>query len=220
MSNVWALNWAERFQNLLAQSVKAQYLPLVLSSIRLCSVWTCLGHNVLRWPLVLPVRLSVEFKVQVYKLSWYQEDVRAKRWDEGDQTSLFCQKARLHLLGPGNCKLVLIKHILLNIHRIQFINVAANITSFYFKQIETLFAKADNSYLLGDLNCDLLSEKPHTYTKKLLELIRSYSFDQVIKEPTCITQWAGLYLINVSPLRLKILFTQEWYVAVSVIMTS
>ena len=83
-----------------------------------------------------------------------------------------------------------------------------------FEQIETLFAKVDSSnaefYLLGDLNCDLLSGKPHTCTKKLLELIGSNSFDQVIKEPTRITPVSRtLPDICISPLRLKILFTQE-----------
>ena len=60
-----------------------------------------------------------------------------------------------------------------------------------FEQIESLFCRVDSSnaefYLLGDINCDLLSDKPHCYTKKLVDLMSTYSLEQVIKEPTRIT---------------------------------
>ena len=42
--------------------------------------------------------------------------------------------------------------------------------------------------ILGDFNCDLLSSTISNYTRKFLDLIEVFQFDQAITQPTRITQ--------------------------------
>ena len=42
-------------------------------------------------------------------------------------------------------------------------------------------------YLLGDLNCNLLSDTPSTNTSELLNIFTTYNLNQLITDPTRVT---------------------------------
>ena len=58
----------------------------------------------------------------------------------------------------------------------------------YFKNFEMFLKEADAShseiYILGDLNCNILSNPPEVHTTHLLDLMVDYQLAQLIKEPT------------------------------------
>ena len=62
----------------------------------------------------------------------------------------------------------------------------------WFNTFEILLQNIENEekefLVLGDLNCDLLPEIKSTHTKKFLDLINLYQLEQLIKEPTRITE--------------------------------
>ena len=62
----------------------------------------------------------------------------------------------------------------------------------WFNTFEILLQNIENEekefLVLGDLNCDLLREIKSTQTKKFLDLINLYQQEQLIKEPTRITE--------------------------------
>ena len=58
----------------------------------------------------------------------------------------------------------------------------------YFKKFEMFLKEADarysEIYILGDLNCNILSNPPEVHTTHLLDLMVDYQLAQLIKEPT------------------------------------
>ena len=61
-----------------------------------------------------------------------------------------------------------------------------------FEKIEILMQNLDQEnkevIILGDFNCDLLSSTTSNHTRKFLDLIEVFQFDQIITQPTRITQ--------------------------------
>ena len=53
--------------------------------------------------------------------------------------------------------------------------------------IDIIDAENSEFYLLGDFNCDLLSESPDGSTKELLKISTIYDLTQIISQPTRIT---------------------------------
>ena len=62
----------------------------------------------------------------------------------------------------------------------------------YFKKFEMFLKEADarysEIYILGDLNCNILSNPPEVHTTHLLDLMVDYQLAQLIKEPTRVKQ--------------------------------
>ena len=62
----------------------------------------------------------------------------------------------------------------------------------YFKKFEMFLKEADarysEIYILGDLNCNILSNPPEVRTTHLLDLMVDYQLAQLIKEPTRVKQ--------------------------------
>ena len=62
----------------------------------------------------------------------------------------------------------------------------------YFKKFEMFLKEADarysEIYILGDLNCNILSNPPEVHTTHLLDLMVDYQLTQLIKEPTRVKQ--------------------------------
>jgi hypothetical protein len=56
--------------------------------------------------------------------------------------------------------------------------------------------------LLGDFNCDLLSERPDSNTSELLNISNTYNLSQIISQPTRIT--------NTSKSLIDLCFTNYW----------
>ena len=57
-----------------------------------------------------------------------------------------------------------------------------------FDHVETLISRIDSEnkecIIIGDTNCNLLSEFPDNSTKHLTKLLQTYNFTQIIDEPT------------------------------------
>ena len=49
-------------------------------------------------------------------------------------------------------------------------------------------ARYSEIYILGDLNCNILSKPPEVHTTHLLDLMVDYQLAQLIKEPTRVKQ--------------------------------
>ncbi len=61
-----------------------------------------------------------------------------------------------------------------------------------FDHVESTLGKVEfedkNILLMGDVNCDLLAENPHCYTKKMKEVSENFHLKQIITEATRVTE--------------------------------
>ena len=61
----------------------------------------------------------------------------------------------------------------------------------HFEKFEMFLEKANQKYreiyITGDINCDMLSNRPEFHTVHLLDSTANYQLSQVIKEPTRIS---------------------------------
>ena len=62
-----------------------------------------------------------------------------------------------------------------------------NLFPLFEKIVDIIDAENSEFYLLGDLNCNLLSDTPNTNTSDLLNILAIYNMTQLITEPTRIT---------------------------------
>ena len=77
-----------------------------------------------------------------------------------------------------------------------------NTSTEIFEKIEILMQNLDQEnkevIILGDFNCDLLSSTISNHTRKFLDLIEVFQFDQAITQPTRITRQNSETLIDVA----------------------
>ena len=66
-------------------------------------------------------------------------------------------------------------------------NSSNHLFSLFEKTIDMIDAENLELYLLGDLNCNLLSDTPSTNTSELLNIFTTYNLNQLITEPTRVT---------------------------------
>ena len=66
-------------------------------------------------------------------------------------------------------------------------NSSNHLFSLFKKTIDMIDAENLELYLLGDLNCNLLSDTPSTNTSELLNIFTTYNLNQLITEPTRVT---------------------------------
>ena len=66
-------------------------------------------------------------------------------------------------------------------------NSSNNLFSLFEKTIDMIGAENLELYLLGDLNCNILSDTPSTNTSELLNIFTTYNLNQLITEPTRVT---------------------------------
>ena len=62
-----------------------------------------------------------------------------------------------------------------------------NVFSLFQEIIDKIDSENSELYLLGDLNCDLLSHSPNVNTRELLDICDIYNLTQLITEPTRVT---------------------------------
>ncbi|XP_071944850.1 kelch-like protein 26 [Antedon mediterranea] len=79
----------------------------------------------------------------------------------------------------------------------------------YTLGIEVVNIELENKdiMMMGDLNCDVMSDNPHCYTKKLIELSENFNLKQIIEEPT---RFRPSYSTSTALTKV----TEDWYSAI------